>query len=601
MYNSNKKFISLLFISFVITYSFIFMVIYIDKSKRIEYALEEEIKNLKTHYSLTKKQFDVDIKNGYNNIQNNKKAMKIFEKAYTLSGDKRDILRKQFQDILSGHYTQLKNRGVLQFQFVFPNNISFLRMHKPSKYGDNLSDVRYSFKYVNETKKSISGFEQGRTSHGFRYVAPLFSNKKYLGSVEISFGSEILQDNLQSSSEIHSHFLINKDIFKVKAWKRDDLKYKYIPSIENKNYLFTTSKVINHKELENSKENIILLKKDIIKNMDLKKPFGIYVKSKNKLNVLAFLPIKNIKEKKIVAYLVSYTNNQNIENILFDFKLINMVIFFSLSLLFIFIYKTRMHKIVLEQEVKKQLNEIREKDIILVQQSKMAAMGEMIGNIAHQWRQPLNILGIKNMTLNMYYKKGLVTDEFVKEHISTTSDTLQYMSNTIDDFKDFFKPNKEKIKFNIYEVIIKSVDVVKDSLIKQNILCTINNENNIIINGYKNEFAQVILNLITNAKDALIINHIKHGYIVIDIIQSKDIIIIAVKDNAGGVPNDIINKVFEPYFTTKHKSQGIGIGLYMSKMIIENHMDGNLSVSNDKDGAVFTIELKKAKVIDVIK
>ena len=247
----------------------------------------------------------------------------------------------------------------------------------------------------------------------------------------------------------------------------------------------------------------------------------------------------------------------------------------------------------LEEKVDKKVKELREKDNILIQQSKLASMGEMIGNIAHQWRQPLNVLSIKNMTLYTYYKQGLVDDKFIDEYINSSNNTLKYMSDTIDNFRDFFKPDKKKENFNLCDTIEKSVDILNESFKYHNIRFTISGSSNIIFYGYKNDFAQVILNIITNAKDAIKTNKLKNGIILINTKQTQDIITIEIKDNAGGIPKDIINKVFEPYFTTKHKAQGTGIGLYMSKMIIEKNMGGELSVKNDKDGAVFSIILSK--------
>ena len=247
----------------------------------------------------------------------------------------------------------------------------------------------------------------------------------------------------------------------------------------------------------------------------------------------------------------------------------------------------------LEKKVNKKVKELREKDNILIQQSKLAAMGEMIGNIAHQWRQPLNVLGIKNMTLYTYYKRGLIDNEFIKEYVNSTTNVLQHMSDTIDNFRDFFKPSKEKENFNLYLTIKKSIDIIDDSLKNYNIICTINEIPNIILYGYENEFSQVILNMITNAKDVINANKIKNGIITITIKEEQNTITVEIKDNAGGISNDIIDKVFDPYFTTKHQSQGTGIGLYMSKMIIEKNMGGNLSVRNGKEGAVFSIVLLK--------
>ncbi|RLA78872.1 MAG: hypothetical protein DRG78_14115 [Epsilonproteobacteria bacterium] len=263
-----------------------------------------------------------------------------------------------------------------------------------------------------------------------------------------------------------------------------------------------------------------------------------------------------------------------------------------------FIYKIKTEKIILQKEVDEQLRNLREKDTMLIQQSRLASMGEMIGNIAHQWRQPLNVLGIKNMALEMNYKAGKIDDKFIDDFIKDSSRTIQHMSDTIDDFRDFFKPDKQKEDFNIYNSINKSIEVVSDSFINYNIQCVVNGDHNIILNGYQNEFGQVMLNLLSNAKDAIKMNDIEDAKISIDMTQTKKVIIIEIKDNAGGIPVDIIDKVFDPYFTTKDKSQGTGVGLYMSKMIIENNMGGKLTVKNGDDGAIFTIAFKYKNIKD---
>jgi len=231
--------------------------------------------------------------------------------------------------------------------------------------------------------------------------------------------------------------------------------------------------------------------------------------------------------------------------------------------------------------------------IKLIEQSRLTAKGEMISMIAHQWRQPLNILGLKNMSLKLHYDNNKIDNNFMKKHIQSSSETIEYMSDIISDFKDFFKPDKEREIFNIYNAVKKSVNLISDSFKNHNIICTINGEDDIDVDidvdGYKNEFLQVILNLITNAKDALIENDIKDKKIIITLKKENTNAVLTIKDNAGGIPENIKDKIFDPYFSTKEKKNGTGIGLYMVKMIIEEHMDGKLSVSNDEEGAVFSI------------
>jgi len=235
----------------------------------------------------------------------------------------------------------------------------------------------------------------------------------------------------------------------------------------------------------------------------------------------------------------------------------------------------------------------RKKDQVLQQQSKMAQMGEMIGAIAHQWRQPLNAITTSIQNLKYDYKDGNLKDEkFIDKFIEQNKQTIKFMSKTIDDFRGFFRVEKEKQKFSIQESTKSVADMLNAQLQNYNITLSINNDE-FIYNGLQSEYQQVILNLINNAKDALIENNIKEPMIIIEIDSIKQMI--CVIDNAGGVPEEILNRVFEPYFTTKEQGKGTGMGLYMSKMIIEDNMQGSLTVENINNGAKFCIDLSKDK------
>jgi len=236
-------------------------------------------------------------------------------------------------------------------------------------------------------------------------------------------------------------------------------------------------------------------------------------------------------------------------------------------------------------------NEIKRKDEIMYQQSKLAAMGEMIGNIAHQWRQPLNSIGTLMLQLETKTDMDLLDNDDIYNTVHKTNSIISHMSKTIDDFRNFFKPNKEKVNFKLKDIFNSIVSIVTAQLSNHNIELTITSKDEIEYFGYQNELKQVILNIINNAKDAIISNKIEDGKIEVDITLIEDILKISIDDNAGGIDESIMDKIFEPYFTTKFKSQGTGIGLYMSKMIIEKNMKGSLTVKNDNDGAVFIIEL----------
>ena len=239
----------------------------------------------------------------------------------------------------------------------------------------------------------------------------------------------------------------------------------------------------------------------------------------------------------------------------------------------------------LEELVDKKVAENKEKERMLFLQSRHAQMGEMISMIAHQWRQPLNAIGAAMGVLNIKAKSNKLTKETVFEITKKVDNYLQYLSSTINDFRNFFQPEKEKHLTDLETIVQKTLALIKDSLDSKNISISVETKNVVILNTYENELVQVILNIIKNAEDALIENKIKEPKIKIIIDGNK----IIIKDNAKGIPKKIIEKIFDPYFSTKIQKNGTGLGLYMSKIILEKHCNGNIKVYNDNDGAVFEI------------
>ena len=251
-------------------------------------------------------------------------------------------------------------------------------------------------------------------------------------------------------------------------------------------------------------------------------------------------------------------------------------------------------------------NKIQEQ--LLIQQSKLASMGEMIGSIAHQWRQPLASIGGILVNVEDTYEDGNLTKEYLENKIDIAEKNLMYMSKTLDDFRNFFVPSKNKEPFDITQAIINAISIL-DAIFtndKIDIVLAINHEKisnykdeeclqSFFVNGYGNEFSQVIINILQNAKDAILEKEKQfiNKTILIDICSSEDMLKVTIKDSAGGILNILLDKIFEPYFTTKEEGKGTGIGLYMSKTIIETNMQGKLSVFNDDEGAVFEIKIKR--------
>ena len=247
------------------------------------------------------------------------------------------------------------------------------------------------------------------------------------------------------------------------------------------------------------------------------------------------------------------------------------------------------------KELKKQLSSLMDqnylKDEIVIQQSKMASMGEMINNIAHQWRQPL--MEISSLLMNTDAKiklNGSISNDEIIRMIDKSNHVVKFMSDTIEDFRNFFASDKLKENFIVAENISSVLNIMNTSLSSNNIQVQIIIKNNIKIYGLKNEYSQVLINIIANAKDAIVTNGIKNGKIILKLYTLDGKSILEIEDNGGGIPVSLQEKVFEPFFTYE-KKDGTGIGLFMSKLIIENSMNGLLTVENKNKGACFKIIL----------
>jgi signal transduction histidine kinase len=245
----------------------------------------------------------------------------------------------------------------------------------------------------------------------------------------------------------------------------------------------------------------------------------------------------------------------------------------------------------LEQRVQSEIKRHRQKEKMLIQQSKMAEMGDMLSMIAHQWRQPLNQLSYIFMNIDSAYEFKELTQEYLDTKIKEGNEQLEFMSVSIDDFRNYFKPDKEKESVLVSKVVKTSVTLMKHTLEENMVNIELITEGTKPTHIYKNEFIQVLLNLIKNAKDVLISKNIENKKITILSKCYKESLVVEVCDNGGGVDEGIKDKIFDPYFSTKDAKSGTGLGLYMSKMIIEEHLGGKLSVRNTQEGACFTIEL----------
>ncbi len=237
------------------------------------------------------------------------------------------------------------------------------------------------------------------------------------------------------------------------------------------------------------------------------------------------------------------------------------------------------------------LEALHEKDQLFLHQSRQAAMGEMLNNIAHQWRQPLNLIAITIQDLLVTYEQGDCSEEYVDEIVKQIMNQVLHMSQTIDDFRNFLKPDQEIKQFTLMDAVNKTLILVGDSFRLQNITIDTEAQEDLIVTGYQNEYCQVLLNILNNARDILAERKILSPRIEIKLFREGHRHVVTISDNAGGIPDTILGRIFEPYFTTKEADKGTGIGLFISKTIIEKRMNGKISVRNTDHGAEFRIEV----------
>ena len=243
----------------------------------------------------------------------------------------------------------------------------------------------------------------------------------------------------------------------------------------------------------------------------------------------------------------------------------------------------------LEERIARAVEEIREKDRILLVQGRQAAMGEMIGNIAHQWRQPLNALGLVIANIVDARRAGELDDEMLATFAADAKRLIKKMSTTITDFRTFFRPDKEQRAFSSVEQVNAAIELVRAAFESKAITCELDAPEDILLWGVPNEYSQVLLNVLVNAKEAIEASGQRGGSIFIHLSRAGDTGVATIRDTGRGIPKDLVDRIFEPYFSTK--PSGTGIGLHMCKTIIEKNMGGKISARNVEGGAEIRIEV----------
>ncbi len=285
------------------------------------------------------------------------------------------------------------------------------------------------------------------------------------------------------------------------------------------------------------------------------------------------------------------------------------VLLFAIPIAFLYLGTLRHHNMILEQKVIGATDELRtlnasledrvakeveknsKREKAMFEQSKLAQMGQMMQAVAHHWRQPLNALGMYVQNIHFLYDMKELSKEDMDSFKTESMDVIQKMSKTIDSFRNLFLPDAQRLDFCVEDAINEVIMIVTPKMEGDNIELIDTKAGRHVVSGYKNEFKQVFLNLLANAADETVKQNSDVKKIEIYTVKKEDNIEISVKDSGGGIASELIDRIFEPYFTTKEQGSGIGIGLYMSKELIERHFGGTLRAENTEGGAVFTISL----------
>ena len=303
------------------------------------------------------------------------------------------------------------------------------------------------------------------------------------------------------------------------------------------------------------------------------------------------------QKQRILNKWISVNYQKEIDHVFLYEVLAGIMVFTFILFLFYRQYLLKKLNAQLNEKVKLEIQKNEEKNRILIQQSRMASMGEMLENIAHQWRQPLSTISVAASGMEVKKEFSTLSDEEFFEGINHIKKSTVYLSNTIDDFRTFFIKEKKTSQMNIKNAIEKALELMGNTFMQQRINLVKNIEE-IEILSLENELIQVLMNIFVNAKDALKQTLGDEKYIIIDVFKKEDNLIIQIKDSAKGIDEKIIDKIFEPYFTTKHKFKGTGIGLYMSKLLVEKHLKGSIKASNTE--FTFMDKIHKGALFEII-
>jgi len=539
----------------------------------IEFILKKEKELLEEKYnSLT-----INIKDKINSLILSKKNATL---AITLTLSENENIKKiilnkketNFYDLNNlskklKDYTDFKN---VWFQIINKDGISVYRSWTENK-NDEIKLYRLDLQKILEEPKIKNTISVGIYDMTFKSIVPIYKNNDFIGTLEgITHFNSITKD-LKDIDKVEPIILVDKlftEQLKQNSFSKIFFKDYYIPNVD------VSKELLTYLENEDIKK-FLEINNYVIKDGKIITTFKIYQDDIKLADILIFKDLNLID----ISEITKFKQHAFLYLILFLILLCLTVLIISY-----YIYSKRLKELneYLQQTVNNEIIKNDEKNKLLFQQNKMAAMGEMIENIAHQWRQPLSIITTSASSIKLKKEYGILEEKECEESLNYIIDTANYLSNTIDDFRYYFSPERSENLFKSKDLIDKALNIVKISF-NTNEIKIIKEIEDCEVLTFENELLQVIINILNNAEDELIKKDKNfEKYIFIKLFKEKNNLKISIKDNANGINEEIIDRIFEPYFTTKHKSKGTGIGLYMCEEIIKKHMKGTISVSNER-------------------
>ena len=519
-----------------------------------KYNKKENLKNSKIEIDTKVKLFEEQFqkyKGFLNYIESNLIFINYLENSNKINKDNLislfNILMLHENSISQLRYIDLNGNEIIRLERKVKNDIINItdenklqnKMHR--EYFKETINLNTNQLYVSKINLNIEHNEiETPYKPVWRFAIPVILDKKKKGILIVNF---FMQDFLEK--------LLESSLFYINLFDQDN--HILISNYYNDQW----TRYLNKEKSVNP--NDFVIKKELLNNIGKEKIF------------ISF------SFKEDVADFFKYLNSE-----LFFLIWIIIIIAFILAKWLSNIPKKLFDKIELQQK-------------LLIQQSKHSAMGEMISMLAHQWRQPLNIISTLIQEVEIKKEMNILSDKELFKNTEEIKTTLKHMSLTINDFRDFFKPNKTKNIFDVSQALKEAIGLINPRLYKNAISCNIKNNVNIEIKNFENEFKNVVVNILNNSIDAFESRSIEKKLIDIIISYNKKTKEIKIEfiDNAGGIKEEILESLFKPYVTTKDNLNGSGLGLYMSKIIIEQNMNGSIKASSKGNKAIFTILLKK--------